>query len=604
MLLSRSIRQQKVGDDARIGLVAQPRRGRGTRRAGLRARSLVPQPWKGWGTSALWHRFLTGVLPALWHRFVTGDSRRFAQPGSLLVTVSLFAAVLVLGILIPITAYADWPQYGGDVRRSSAAVGAPAHLQSTWSATTDLTGDPFIFEGPSAPAVFDGRVYGYAKQLTNGIFTASKLVAIDATCGDVVFETPLARGQFDSWSAPAVDVIHRTVIIGSGANLYAIDADDGSMVWETSLLRTVVNASALIVGPNNQRRIFITDFDGFGQSASLYCINASAFGAVENPYQPGEIIWTESIGGASGATPTLTDNGLVVLAGINAPTDAPSITNGHISAYDPSASAGNRLAWRFQLSSIGVANEGFFGGVTINDGFVYAASYDINGSGNNSNLVKLDATDGSLAWSVACERSNAIPIVGNNERIYLSAGLDGFGSTPKVQAFDDLGASASLAWDTAVDSGFALSVGGWTHQPVLSGDYLYVGTIPDGFPFFGAYTNLSILNVTLLPSDAGFVVDSASGFGSSPAVCDGRLYSIGASGMFEISVPGDFCGAGAGPDGQLDLLDVPCFVDALLHADVGTFCAAELARHDLNTDGVFDGRDVAALTALLIGGTP
>jgi len=604
MLLSRSIRQQKVNDDARIGLVPQPQRGRGTRRAGLRARVLVPQPWNGWGTRALWRRFVTGDFSALWHRFVTGDSRRRARPTSLLVTVSLFAAVLVLGILIPNTAQADWPQYGGDGRQSSAAVGAPALLHTTWAATTDLHGEQLIFEGPSAPAVFDGRVYGYAKQLTNGIFTASKLVAIDAVCGDVVFETPLARGQFDSWSTPAVDVMHRTVIIGSGANLYAIDADDGSIVWETSLLRTVVNASALIVGPNNQRRIFITDFDGFGQSASLYCVNASAFDAVENPFQPGEIIWTESIGGASGATPAFTDDGLVVLAGINAPIDAPGITNGHISAYHPAAPAGSRLAWRFQLSSIGVANEGFFGGVTINDGFVYAASYDINGSGNNSNLIKLDATDGSLAWSVACERTNAIPIVGDNGRVYISAGLDGFGSTPKVQAFDDLGASAGLAWDTAVDSGFTLSVGGWTHQPVLSGDRLYVGTIPGGFPFFGAYTNLSIIDVTLSPSDPDFVIASASGFGSSPAVCNGRLYSIGQTGMFEIGVPGDLCGADGAPDGQLDLLDVPCFVDALLHADIGAFCDAELARHDLNMDGAFDGRDVLTLTDMLIEGTP
>ncbi len=584
MLLSRSVRQQKVSDDARIGLVLQP--------------------WKGWGTLALGARFETGVFSALWHRFVTGDSRRRAQPTSLLVTVSLFAAVLVLGILIPNTVHADWPQYGGDVRRSSAAVGAPALLHTTWATTTDLNGEQLIFEGPSAPAGFDGRVYGYAKQLTNGIFTTSKLVAIDAACGDVVFESPLARGQFDSWSAPAVDAIHRTVIIGSGASLYAIDADDGSIVWETALLRTVVNASALIVGPNNQRRIFITDFDGFGQSASLYFVNASAFDAVENPFQPGEIIWTESIGGASGATPAFTDDGLVVLAGINAPTDAPGITNGHISVYDPAAPAGNRLAWRFQLSSIGVVNEGFFGGVTINDGFVYAASYDINGSGNNSNLIKLDATDGSLAWSVACERTNAIPIVGDNDRVYISAGLDGFGSTPKVQAFDDLGASAALAWDTAVDSGFTLSVGGWTHQPVLSGDHLYVGTIPGGFPFFGAYTNLSIIDVTLSPSDPDFVVSSASGFGSSPAVCNGRLYSIGQTGMFEIGVPGDLCGADGVPDGQLDLMDVPCFVDALLHADIGAFCDAKLARHDLNMDGAFDGRDVATLTNMLIEGTP
>jgi len=574
MVLTRPIRRQKVCVDAWEGIVPQPQRGRGTR--------------------ALWHRFLTGVLPALWHRFVTGDSVRVIQA----VTVCVCSA------LMQATAHADWPQYGGDVRRSSAAGGAPALLQSIWTATTDLGGDPLIFEGPSAPAVFDGRVYGYAKQLTNGIFTSNKLVAIDALCGEVVFETPLARGQFDSWSAPAVDVVHRTVIIGSGANLYAIDADDGSIVWETPLQQTIVNASALIVGPADQRRIYITDFDGFGQLASLYCVNASTFDAIDNPFQPGEICWTDPIGGASGATPTWTDEGLVVVAGINAPTDAPGITNGHVSAYDPTEPAGSRLAWRFQIAEIGVANEGFFGGVSFKDGFVYAASYDINGSGDNSNLVKLDAANGSLVWSAPCERTNAIPIVAGNGRVYLSAGLDGFGSTPKVQAFDDLGASAMRTWDTAVDSGLTLSVGGWTHQPVLAGDHLYVGTIPAGFPFFGAYTDLSILDVTLTPGDIGFVVESANGFGSSPAVCNGRLYSIGASGMFEIGVPGDVCGAGSTPDGQLDLLDVPCFVDALLHYDGAGFCEAELRRRDLNNDGAFDGRDVAALTALLIGGIP
>ncbi|MBK8268681.1 MAG: PQQ-like beta-propeller repeat protein [Planctomycetes bacterium] len=486
---------------------------------------------------------------------------------------------------------ADWLQYAGNAERHAHAVNAPAELSANlWTAAMNSIGETIVYEGPSSPVVHDGRIFANARVLTGTTHTANKIVAIDMADGAVLFETPIMKSTLNSWSSPAVDVDHSTVLIGSGNTVYAIDSMAGGVVWSTSLTRSIVNASVAVAGDLKSGRAFITDYDGNGTSASLYCLNTSPFDLDINPFQPGR-----SLAGAhrrsSGNSPAYA-NGVVYVASVSA-LDSPGFPgDGQLYAFDVNGADGERLRW-----SVAVG-DGFFGGVTVVDGFVYAASYDPFCGADNSVLVKVSATDGAVQWTIPCERTNSIPVV-DGDRIYLSAGIPGFGSAPKVQAFADHGAFATKLWDTFADTGGALAVGGWTHQPVYSEGVLYCGRIATGNVFFGAYIEMFLLDVTRAPTEPEYVVDHVVGFGSTPAICDGRLYSIGPDGLHATAALGDVCsGHSTRGDGVVDGADVPCFVELML---TDSPSAAETAIGDFDGDEMLTMNDKALFVERLVG---
>jgi len=478
----------------------------------------------------------------------------------------------------------DWLHYAGDARRSGIAQHVPDSLNATlWSVSQHPPGTPIAFEGPSSPVVLGSRVYVNARHLVSNLHVNNKLVAVEASTGQALWQTLVAKSVLDSWSSPAVDEVNGLVLLATGARLNAVDALTGELRWTAVLNRNVVNASPLVLPDAAAGRAFITDFDGFGQSASLYCINTSPFNAVGNPYEPGEIVWTELIGGASGAT-AAGEGGIVYVSSISFDEQS-CFEIGAITAFEVAAPPGSRRLWTT------CAGTGFFGGVTLANGYLYAASYNLSGSGDNSLLVKLDAATGQPVWTIPCERTSSIPVVAE-DHIYLSAGINGFGSAPKVQCFRDDGALAVKLWDTYVDTGGALVLGGWTHQPVYSGGVLYVGKIPTGGGFFGAYTDLYALDVSRAPGDPLFVREHRMGMGSSPALADGRLYSIGPAGLTALARRGDCTG-----DGTLNGLDIACFVDRLLHGS----SIADAALLDFTSDGMLTVEDVPGFVAALLG---
>lgn len=488
----------------------------------------------------------------------------------------------------------EWSQYAGDAAHTAAAVSAPADLSAKlWTVSQNQSGVSLVFEGPSSPVVLDGRLFANARMFSGTTHVANKMVAIDIETGAVEWEAPIAKSILNSWSSPAIDVAQGTVLIGSGNTLYAFNLADGSPAWATPLLRNIVNASPVVAEGRSPGRAFVTDYDGAGSNGSLYCVNTSAFDAIDNPYQPGEIVWRELLGGSSGNTPACRGD-VVYVASVTDATEPGFPGTGHIFAFHIDGGDGDRLIW-----STG-AGEGFFGGLTVQGDFVFAASYDPFGAQDNSTLVKIRAEDGALIWTTPCERTNSIPVV-SGDHIYLAGGIPGFGSAPKVEAFLDFGGSVSKLWDTYQDTAGALLVGGWTHQPAVYGDTLYCGTISTGNAFFGAYTDLYLLNLAVDPSHPDFIVDHRTGAGSSPAVCGGRVYSIGAGGLSAFGTRGDICasGTGAGPaDGVVNGADIQCFVSIFLN---GSPTPSELALVDFDEDGMVTVNDVQLLIDKLTG---
>jgi len=498
-----------------------------------------------------------------------------------------WTAWLGIGLLVgPATdvARADWRQYASGACRNASSATGPVNVSAVlWNASEDGVGRPLVIEGASSPVVFGGRVYCNARHSPSGSYTANKVIAFDQGTGAFAWEQVVAKGAANSWSSPAVDAAHGTVLLGSGNRLYAFDAGSGGPAWTTQLDRNVVNCSPLVADGLEPGRAFIVDYDPFGGLGQLYCVNTSAFDAGGNPFQPGEIVWVEGVGGTSGATPAYAD-GIVFLAssaGLNGFPDS-----GFVWAFEVNSPAGARLRWSVPIG------EGFFGGVTVVAGFVYAAGYSFAGTGDNSLLAKLRASDGAVQWVVPCERTSSIPIV-TGDRVFLSAGIQGFGSAPKVQCFRDDGAAATKIWDTSVDTGGALIVGGWTQQPAVAGESMYVGKLPLSGDFYGPATDLFLLDLAKSPVQAGFVLQQRVGLGSSPALSDGRLYTVGAGGLYALATAGDF-----DADGRVTGADVQGFVAAVL---AGAPSPQQVALGDFDGNLVLDSNDAILFASAMLG---
>ncbi len=506
---------------------------------------------------------------------------------------SRFVSLFVVGA-IAVSAGAEkesWTHYGHFSNRQSIAVDGPNIIDSNtlqWQAWQDPQAPEYYveFEGPTGCVVYDGKVYAYAKYFepneqspTGFDYTASQIIAYDCNCGEILWATPVDMGIYGSCSSACIDTKHNTLLIGSGYKLFSLDADSGTVQWSTTLEKPVVNASACTALDIPYARAFITDYDGFGSSGKLYCINLDA-NEPNNPYQQGQIVWSDSLGATSGNSPAYKD-GVVYVASLSA-TDS---FYGSIHAYDAAADEAVKL-WQSSDPNF----EGFSGGVTVTkEGYLYAANYDWSEeSEDNSALCKIDCNDGSIVWITQTERTNAMPVV-VGDKIYMCGGIADdspwfVGSRAKVEAYHDLGSSVVKLWETDPN----IVVGGWTNQGVYANGKLYVGAIPADGDYFGAYTDLYVLDVTLASDDPNFVMGHFLGCGNSPAVTCNSLYSMGYDGLFKFGQParlGDITG-----DGTVDLLDLAKMTEKWLFDG-----AVGIERSDLSLDGKVDMVDFSLL---------
>jgi outer membrane protein assembly factor BamB len=476
-----------------------------------------------------------------------------------------------------------WPQFARDASRSGSVEASPSQLGQPRWVLSQIGGQPITFVGQASVATDGLRVYASGR-----VNSQHRLLAISQESGSVDWWTPLSAAFVDSWSSPAVDLPRGIVLAASGRYVTALDLGMGAVRWQTELPRNVVNASPLVV--SELGRAFITDYDGFGTDASLYCINLLPQSASQ-PLAPGAIVWSVPIGGSSGNSPTYADGKVFVAAARQlAGGDA-----GAIYAFPAEAAAAPQPLWSFT----NVQQTGFFGGVAVRNGAVYAASYALYGGQLSANLVKVDAATGSLVWSVPSNRTDSTPLVLSDGRIVLSTGIMGFGSAPSIQFFGDGGASGSMLWDSAlttwndingntvIDPGEFLNVGWWTNQPVLwdspSGPRLWVGAVTPGTPSFGACTDLYLIDLNVGPPMPGFVVDHAIGAGSSPAVADGMLLSVGPGGLSAFGSPPCYANCDASTTTPvLNVADFTCFLQGFASGDPRANCDRSTVAPVLN----------------------
>jgi hypothetical protein len=229
---------------------------------------------------------------------------------------------------------------------------------------------------------------------------------------------------------------------------------------------------------------------------------------------------------------------------------------------------------------------------------VYAASYSLSGGQLAANLVKLDAATGAQLWSTPCNRTDSTPIPLPGNQVLLSSGIRGYGSAPSLELFADTGGSATLLWDSALDTwsdtngngvidpGESLAVGSWTYQPIVeitpSSRRVLAGTPATSGSSFAANTDLYLLDLTKSPHDPGFILDHAAGPGGTPAASYGSTYSVGFTGL---SAFGRVCYSNcdqstAAP--TLNVADFTCFLAAYAGADPYANCDGSTAAPVLN----------------------
>jgi outer membrane protein assembly factor BamB len=410
-----------------------------------------------------------------------------------LIVAALAAA---LAATAPAAAPESFPCLAHDAQHTGTADGAGPAALGTPRFVAVVPGMRMV--GPATPVVADSKVFVYAECYDEAAqsYTDACVLAFDELDGTLLWSRAIEHRQFDSWSSPTAffgDVggeTVETVLVGSGWRLTSLDAHDGAVLWSAALDHHAINASPIVA----DGRVFSSDSTRFLPGGKLYAYDV----------RDGALSWSREIGQTNGNTPAYAGGAVYV-----------GTADGAVCSLDATDGSEN---WRKTFSL--AAGEGFFGGLSVQNGAVYAATYCFYGGEDNTTLFKLNAASGAVIWTTAAERTDSIPVAAGG-KVFLSGGVEGFGSKPKLQCFDD--ASGALLWSYD-------GAGGWTEQACHADGLLYVGLIPSGGYAFGPAGDLQVLDVGKQPGDPGFVLDVYGDAGSSPSVANGNVYTIGTLG--------------------------------------------------------------------------
>jgi len=471
----------------------------------------------------------------------------------------------------PLPAPGVWTHLGRTADRRPIVLesdpGPESLSEIDWIASLDMLEREMEFAGPGGIVIDKKRVY--ASAWIDNVYHA---IGVDRESGEVLWTTPLPPPVFNSWATPTIDMENGTVLYAAFDSLIALTSLTGAMAWSASAESLLVNASPAVttdLGPAD--RAFITNFGVVSPPGRLLCVNVDPFDATLNPYEPGDVVWSATLSSpTSGATPAYRDS--MVYVGTAGFLD---LSAGTIEAFDATSTSTPSPVW--STSVPGEETQGFYGGLTLATGFVFGATFNFYGGQLSSLLVKVDAQTGELIWTAACNRTSSIPIAVGDGRIALSGGLlptdtSDSGSRPSVELFHDHGQFGELLWDSAIDTwddenengviddGEYLAIGGWSHHPAMRVEpgvrQLYVGTVSSddvSGVSFNPYDEMRLIDLNEQPDSTEFVVDSATGYGSSPAIVGGALFSIGPPGLTRVSAPGP--ALSEDPPGPVDALE-------------------------------------------------
>src|SRR5690606_13687021 len=115
---------------------------------------------------------------------------------------------------------------------------------------------------------------------------------------------------------------------------------------------------------------------------------------------------------------------------------------------------------------------------------------------------------------------------------------------------------------------------GWTHLPAAAASpspVLIAGALP--LNGYGPSTTLYLLDLSRGPWEPGFVIDAYEGAGSTPALAEGRVYSVGPAGLHAFGAAA--CAADCDGSGTLTLADFVCYRSLYTAGDLRADCSGD-----------------------------
>ena len=298
------------------------------------------------------------------------------------------------------------------------------------------------------------------------------LTALNEYTGEVLWSSSAGvGGAGGSWSSPSY---HNGKVFTNGEGAYS--AADGSKIWGG--LPGNTNGGPLVANG----RVFIGDWDGH----HYYCFDE----------ETGEELWNFTVSGYAQGTPAFAD-GKVYL------TSWPYGSGGYVYCVDSTTGA---EIWSTHTNSEAC------GSPTVSVGIVYVTTFNFYGDGD---IYALNATDGSILWQQTIQRTDSTPTVAYGN-VYVCGGCLGF-SDLQTYCFDVT--TGDLVWETTASEE---GIGSWTCSVAVADGKAFVGKPGAGAGMFFEYAGTYALDAF-----TGDIIWSYSEGGSSPAVADGMVFTIG-----------------------------------------------------------------------------
>ncbi len=320
------------------------------------------------------------------------------------------------------------------------------------------------FQAGSSVAVADGKVFA------NGV---DEIVCFDEFTGEVLWTAPFEKNAdvCCSWFTPAYN---EGKIFFSGTDTVCLNSTDGREIWNRDHPsgRGAVDGSPVAV----EGKVIASDWDGH----HYFCLDEST----------GEELWIFEVEGDAQSTPAIS-NGRVVFGawewGLGG------------AMYCIDLETGQEI-WRLD------AENSPAGSAAIEDEVVYMATYNFDGDGD---IFALSLDDGSVLWRKTIAPTDSTPTLAEGN-LYVCGGCEGF-SDSITYCFN--ASSGDQLWSTDPED----EIGDWRCSMAYADGLVFVGR-PD-FDDFGG--------TVAIDAASGEVVWSHPGGGSSPAVSDGIVFSVG-----------------------------------------------------------------------------
>ncbi|CAD6494684.1 MAG: Outer membrane protein assembly factor BamB [Candidatus Argoarchaeum ethanivorans] len=378
----------------------------------------------------------------------------------------------------------DWHQFHYDGVHSGFSPSGASNTNTTLWISEELSAI-----GGTSTVVAAGRVFAYGGPTSPYGSGEGVLYCLDEFTGAILWNISIPTPAYGSWSSPAYH--NGRVFTSTGIEAGCYNATTGEQIWvfENPTGEASVNGGPVVA----DGKVIVNDW----QAGHFYCLDEEA----------GELLWN--------FTETKTGNW-----GVGYAQGVPAYEAGRFylttwlyvggNVYCVDADTGE-LIWN-KTTPLDTC-----GSPVVVDGTVYVTNYDFYGDGA---IYAMDAGNGDILWSQTIQRSDSTPAVAYGN-VYVCGGCSGYS---QMQTYCFNATTGNPIWST--DTGD--EIGAWTCSVAVADDKVFVGHPGSLFGYAGTYA---------LDAATGDVIWSHPGGGSSPAVADDIVFTIGGGRVYAFCDP-------------------------------------------------------------------